>query len=131
MENKLTFFSRCGDTRSSTELKLCNGELRSLPGLIREPPFTASSPASGRGGDTRLVGDVSLLPTNPGSGAELLMGEMVRSGDRVIRWVIILMGEFGESMFRERARVSAISRRACSLKRTCLSSYVFVNCILY
>lgn len=121
-----TFFSRCGDTLSSTELKLCNGEFRSLPGLVRDPPppFT-KSPESVRAGATRLVGDVSRRSAaKPASDAVLLIGEIVRSGDSVMRCVIILTGELGESMFSERARVSAISRRACSRNRTCRSSCV-------
>lgn len=49
----------------------------------------------------------------------VLMGDIVRSGDRVIRWVMVLIGDVGESDF---ARVSAINRRACSRKRICRSS---------
>lgn len=40
------------------------------------------------------------------------MGDIVRSGDNVMRCVIDLIGDVGESRFIDRARVSAIRRRA-------------------
>lgn len=50
--------------------------------------------------------DVNVKPS------VLLMGEIVRSGDNVMRWVIDLHGDVGESRFMDRALVSAIRRRA-------------------
>lgn len=44
----------------------------------------------------------------------LFIGEIVRSGDNVMRCVIVRTGDEGESKLIDFARVSAISRRACS-----------------
>jgi hypothetical protein len=52
----------------------------------------------------------------------LLIGEMVLSGDNVMRCVRGRTGEEGESRLMDFARVSAISRRACS-RRRCWRSF--------
>ena len=49
------------------------------------------------------------------------MGEIVRSGERVILCVIDRTGEEGESRFIDFALVSAIKRLACTRSRVCLS----------
>ena len=51
----------------------------------------------------------------------LLIGEIVRSGDNVMRCVIERTGDDGESRFIDFARVSAIKRRACSRSLICRS----------
>ena len=51
----------------------------------------------------------------------LFIGEIVRSGDKVIRCVMGRTGDDGESRFMDFARVSAINRRACSRRRCCRS----------
>lgn len=71
-----------------------------------------------RGEPICLTGEFSLLLErllrNP---SVVLIGDIVRSGDNVILWVINFIGDVGESKLRDFARVSAIRRRACSRKR--------------
>lgn len=123
--------------RSRTELKLCNGELplRSfdavpLLGLHRRLPVLFSVAWSSRGGVMRgepdcLPGELSLLPSRALKyPSDIFIGDIVRSGDKVIRCVIILTGDVGESKLFDRARVSAIKRLACSRNLTCRSSYI-------
>lgn len=132
----LTFFSRSGEIRSRTELKLCNGEFpfRSLDvlpllGLVRRLPVLFSIAWSSRGGVTRcepdcLTGELSLLPLRPlKNPSAVFIGDIVRSGDKVIRCANF-PGDVGESKLCDRARVSAIRRRACSRNRTWRSSCV-------
>lgn len=52
----------------------------------------------------------------------LFIGEIVLSGDKVIRCVMGRTGDDGESRLIF-ARVSAINRRACSRRRCCRSFY--------
>lgn len=123
----VTFFSCCGDKFSRTELKLCS---------VGELPFFSLNTifwfglllwlfSTSLGGVTRgdvaciffcLLGEFSLLLLDlvdvNGKPSVLLMGDIVRSGDRVMRCVIDLFGDVGESRFIDRARVSAIKRRA-------------------
>ena len=127
---KNTFFSRCGDILSMTELKLCNGELPFfsffLLGLdrllsISLKPFLIILLAS-RGGVIRgeficLTGEPSLLFPFEKKPSLVFIGDIVRSGDNVIRCVINLIGDVGESKLLDFARVSAIKRRACSRRR--------------
>lgn len=126
----LTFFSRSGEARSRTELKVCNGELplRSLDvlpllGLERRLPVLFSIAWSSRGFVTCgkphcLTGEPSLLPTRGlMNTSDVFIGDIVRSGDKVIR-CFILTGDVGESKLCDRARVSAIKRRACSRNLT-------------
>lgn len=141
--NSPTFFSRCGEILSKTELKLCNGELpfRSfrLLGLDRLllsdsfRPFLIIS----RGGVIRgefdcLTGEPSLFVGRVKKPSVVFIGDIVRSGDNVIRCVISLIGDVGESTFCDLARVSAIKRRACSRRRAWRSSCsFFVVCSMY
>lgn len=129
MKSAPTFFSRCGEILSKTELKLCNGELpfRSLRllGLDRLlvlsdsiMPFLVMS----RGGVIRgefncFTGEPSLFVERLKKPSVVLIGDIVRSGDSVIRCVINLIGDVGESTLCDLARVSAIRRRACSRSR--------------
>lgn len=81
-----------------------------------------------RGDDAKLclVGEFSLLfdilTLLKKLPSAVFMGDIVRSGDNVIRCVIDLTGDVGESKLNDFARVSAIKRRACSRKRACRSS---------
>lgn len=70
---------------------------------------------------TSLLGEFSRLLLLKNS-IVLLIGEMVRSGDSVIRCVMDLTGDEGESKLMDLARVSAINFLACSRKRCCRSS---------
>lgn len=127
-----TFFSCCGVRLSSTALKLCSdGELPFFSlktifwfGLLLWL-FSIS-----RGGVMRfccLLGEFSLLlllllVVWPNENVSvLLMGEIVRSGDNVMRCVIDLTGDVGDS--RLLAFVSAIKRRAWSRSRAWRSSF--------
>lgn len=132
-----TFFSCWGDRLSSTELKLCSdGELPFFsPNTIFWFGLLLWLFSTSLGGVNRgdalwlvfcLVGEFSLLlpdfdvKLKP---SELLMGDIVRSGDNVMRCVIDLTGDVGESRFIDRARVSAINRRAWSRSLACRSSW--------
>lgn len=81
-----------------------------------------------RGDDANacVVGEFSLLldilPLLKKLPSAVLIGDIVRSGDNVIRWAIDFTGDVGESKLNDFARVSAIRRRACSRKRACRSS---------
>lgn len=99
---------------SSTEVKLCSeGEF---------PLFSLNLILSTSRNDVELIrfffleGEFSLLldllciKLKPFA---LSIGEIVRSGDKVIE-KNCLIGDVGESELIERARVSAIKRRACS-----------------
>lgn len=127
-----TFFSRCGEILSKTELKLCNGELPFLSlrliGLDRLllsdslKPFLIKCELTSRGGVNRgepncFTGEPSLLFARLKKPSVVFIGDIVRSGDKVIRCVISLIGEVGESRLCDLARVSAINRRACSRRR--------------
>lgn len=124
-----TFFSRCGEILSRTELKLCNGELPFLSlrllGLDRLllsdsfKPFLNTCEFISRGGVIRgefncFTGEPSLLVLVKKPSIVFIgdIGDMVRSGDKVIRCVISLIGDVGESKLCDLARVSAINRRA-------------------
>lgn len=132
--NSPTFFSRCGEILSKTELKLCNGELpfRSfrllgldrLSGASFRPFFITSLGGVIRGEFNCFTGEPSLRGKKP---SVVFIGDIVRSGDSVIRWVISLIGDVGESRLCDLARVSAIKRRACSRKRAwrCSSCLIF------
>lgn len=124
--NLLTFRSRCGDKFSNTELKLCiDGELPFFSLTIRFGVFRLFSKSLGGVilGDEPilcLVGEFSLLFVNVVvklKPSPLFIGDIVRSGDNVIRCVIGFNGDVGESKLIDRALVSAIKRRACSRKR--------------
>lgn len=128
-----TFFSRCGEILSKTELKLCNGELPFLSlrllGLVRLLLSDSFKPFFSRGGVIRgefncLTGEPSLL-VRVKKPSVVFIGDIVRSGDNVIRCVISLMGDVGESRLCDLARVSAIKRRACSRRRAWRSSCLF------
>lgn len=127
-----TFFSRCGEILSKTELKLCNGELPFLSlrllGLDRLllsdsfKPFLITCAVISRGGVTRgefncLTGEPSLLVVRVKNPSVVFIGDIVRSGDKVILCVINFIGDVGESRLCDLARVSAIKRRACSRSR--------------
>lgn len=92
--------------------------------------FSTSLGGVTRGGELWLlfclIGEFSLLlpdlldtTLKPST---LLMGEIVRSGDSVIRCVIDLSGDVGDSRFIDRALVSAIKRRARFRRLACRSS---------
>lgn len=129
----LTFFSRCGDSVkfSMTELKLCNdGELPFFSGLWLNALSTVSFGGVRRFKICCLVGEFSLLfvfvvdvdvdvKLKP---SVVLIGEIVRSGDNVIRCDIDVIGDVGESKLFDLALVSAIKRLACSRKRCFRSS---------
>ncbi len=132
-----TFFSRCGEILSKTELKLCNGELPFLSfrllGLDRLllsdsfNPFLITFDVISRGGVMRgefncFTGEPSLFADRVKKPSVVLIGDIVRSGDNVIRCVINFIGDVGESRLCDLARVSAIKRLACSRSRAWRSS---------
>lgn len=103
----LTFVSDFGEILSRI-LKFPSG-LFPLGGVVRAG--LCSRGISSLGIEALKLNGVTLL----------LIGEIVLSGDKVIRCVIGRTGDEGESKFIDLALVSAMSRRACSRNLICRS----------
>lgn len=110
-------------------MKLCSDGELPFRSIIRLGLFRLFSESRGgviRGDDASFAGEFSLLfdilPLLKKLPSAVLIGDIVRSGDNVIRCAIDFAGDVGESKLNDFARVSAIRRRACSRNRACRSS---------